>query len=111
MPFSHKPRPGFELHFIPPPGCRRLSSGKPQRPTLRPAVRGALALAFAVLPALAWLVRCACAEPASTAVPGGVAQVAPAAGDPGSTLTASGAATDDSAVPPAAPTYTGPARA
>ena len=76
MPFSHKPRPGFELHFIPPPGCRRLSSGRPPRRARRLSARDALALALVALVALA---TSAGAEPASTAASGVIAQAAPAA--------------------------------
>jgi tetratricopeptide (TPR) repeat protein len=107
MPFSHKPRPGFELHFIPPPGCWRLGVGHEPRRLGRLAVLGALALALVALAARA---GSASAEPASTAVPVAAAQVAPVAGDPGTALTASGADSEDPAAPPASPTYTGPVR-
>src|SRR5580765_2506668 len=97
MPFSHKPRPGFELHSISQPKRRRFRTVIPERAL-------ALVVALAVLAAAA-------PAPAASApahpVPAVVSQVAAAA--PGGDALA-GAEPSDNATPiPASITY--PARA
>jgi len=96
MPFSHKPRPGFELHSIPQPKRRRFRTVIPER-------------ALALVVALAVLAAAAPAPAASARAhpPAVVSQVAPAA--PGGDALAGAEPSDNASPIPASITY--PARA
>src|SRR5436190_6617517 len=100
MPFSHKPRPGFELHSIPRPERRRF------RAVIREHSPHALALAFALTTLAGAGPAPAAAAPAHPA-PAVVSRVAPAA--PGGDALAGVEPSDNAAPVPASITY--PARA
>jgi tetratricopeptide (TPR) repeat protein len=97
MPFSHKPRPGFELHSIPPPTRRRFSAATP--------LRFAVALALAALGGSAPAQAAAPNDP----IPAVVSQVAPAASGGDAQALTDAVSSDAPSPVPASITY--PARA